>query len=128
MAYQFSFEKLEVWQTARILVKDIYQLTENFPEKERFGLTNQMIRSAVSVCANLAEGATRSSSKEQAHFTSISYGSLIELLSHLIVSTDLKFMSEETLNEFREKIQPLSVKINNLRNQQLSLITKLKIN
>ncbi|MEP7163345.1 MAG: four helix bundle protein [Ferruginibacter sp.] len=121
MKYEFSFEKLEVWQTARMLVTDIYIITESFPDKEKFGLTNQMRRAAVSVCANLAEGASRISPKEQAHFTSIAYGSLIELLNHLIISSDLKFISEEKQNELREKIQPLSVKINNLRNKQLSI-------
>lgn len=122
MEYKFSFEKLEVWQLARILVKEIYQLTEKFPDKEKFGLTNQMRRSAVSVCANLAEGATRNSAKDQAHFSSIAYGSLIELLNHLILSNDLKFITEEELSLLREKIQPLSLKINNLRNKQVSLI------
>lgn len=126
MGYKFSFEKLEVWQTARILVTEIYKITEGFPEKERFGLTNQMRRAAVSICANLAEGATRSSAKEQAHFTSIAYGSLIELLNHLILSNDLAFITESRLNELREKIQPLSVKINNLRNKQLSVLRKDK--
>ena len=64
MNYQFSFEKLEVWQTARLLVGDIYLVTRNFPESERFGLTNQMRRAANSVCANLADGGTRQSSKD----------------------------------------------------------------
>lgn len=127
MDYKFSFEKLEVWQTARLLVGDIYRVTQKFPESERFGLTNQMRRSANSVCANLAEGGTRISSKEQAHFTSISYGSLIELLNHLIISNDLNFLEEEKLIELRAKIQPLSIKINNLRSKQMSFINKLKM-
>jgi len=58
MNYQFSFEKLEVWQTARLLVEDIYLTTRTFPESERFGLTNQMRRAANLVCTNLAEGGT----------------------------------------------------------------------
>jgi four helix bundle protein len=128
MGYKFSFEKLDVWQMARILVKNIYQITENFPEKEKFGLTNQIRRAAISVCANLAEGATRSSSKDQAHFTSIAYGSLIEVLNHLIISADLEFINEEKLNDLREKIQQLSIKLNNLRNKQLSMVAKIKIN
>jgi four helix bundle protein len=119
MAYQYSFEKLEVWQSARMLVVQVYQLTDKFPEKEKFGLTNQIRRAAVSVCANLAEGVTRISAKEQAHFTSIAYGGLIEVLNHLIISVDLKFISEAELDEARQKIQPLSIKINNLRSKQL---------
>lgn len=124
MEYKFSFEKLEVWQNARLLVTEVYQITEDFPEKEKFGMTNQIRRAAASVCANLAEGAARISAKEQAHFTSIAYGSLIELLNHLIISTDLKFITEDIQVRFREKIQPLSVKINNLRQRQIEAANK----
>ena len=120
MDYKFSFEKLEVWQMARVLVTDIYRVTQKFPDVERFGITNQLRRAAVSICANLAEGGTRTSSKEQAYFTSIAYGSLMEVLNHLIISNDLLFLEEEKLNELRAKIQPLSTKINNLRTKQLS--------
>lgn len=74
--YRFGFEKLEVWQKARKLTVEIYQLTEKFPEREKFGLTNQLRRASVSIGANIAEGATRSSAKEQAHFSSISYGKI----------------------------------------------------
>jgi hypothetical protein len=122
--YQFGFEKLDVWQEARKLTTDIYKLTEKFPEKEKFGLTNQIRRSVVSIAANIAEGTTRFSAKEQAHFSSISYGSLIELISHLIVSLDLGYVTQEELELLRNKIQPLSLKINNLRNTQLAKANK----
>ncbi|MFT3682949.1 MAG: four helix bundle protein [Ferruginibacter sp.] len=122
MEYKFSFEKLEVWQIARLLVGDIYRVTQTFPESEKFGLTNQLRRAANSVCANLAEGGTRTSAKEQAYFTSIAYGSLIEVLNHLIISSDLTFLEQEKLNDLRAKIQSLSIKINNLRAKQLSSI------
>ena len=122
--YQFGFEKLDVWQEARKLTTDIYKLTEKFPEKEKVGLTNQIRRSVVSIAANIAEGTTRFSAKEQAHFSSISYGSLIELISHLIVSLDLGYLTQEELDLLRNKIQPLSLKINNLRNTQLAKANK----
>jgi four helix bundle protein len=122
--YQFGFEKLEVWQEARQLTTNIYKLTEKFPESERFGLTSQLRRAAVSVGANIAEGTSRFSAKEQAHFSSVSYGSLIEILSHLITAFDLGFITEENLLIMRNEIQPLSVKINNLRNNQIARITK----
>lgn len=117
--YQFGFEKLEVWKEARKLTVAIYRLTEKFPEREKFGLTNQLRRSSVSVAANIAEGTTRSSAKDQAYFTSISYGSLMEAMSHLITAVDLNFITYEELSSIRSMIQPLSLKINNLRNTQL---------
>ncbi len=122
--YQFGFEKLEVWKEARKLTVEIYRLTEKFPEREKFGLTNQLRRASVSVGANIAEGTTRSSAKEQAHFSSISYGSLMETMSHLITSVDLNFITEEDLSLLRNMIQPLSLKINNLRNTQLAKAEK----
>jgi len=122
--YQFGFEKLEVWQDARKLTVEIYRLTEKYPEREKFGLTNQLRRASVSVAANIAEGTTRASAKEQAHFSSISYGSLIETLSHLITSVDLNFITAEELLALRNMIQPLSLKINNLRNTQLAKVGK----
>ncbi len=122
--YQFGFEKLEVWQEARKLTVEIYRLTEKFPEREKFGLTNQLRRAAVSVAANIAEGTTRASAKEQSHFSSISYGSLMETMSHLITSLDLNFITDEELLLIRNMIQPLSLKINNLRNTQMAKATK----
>ena len=124
--YQFAFEKLEVWQMSRALVADVYRITENFPEKEKFGLTNQIRRASTSVSANLAEGSARLSSKDRAHFSNIAYSSLIEVLSHLIISVDLKFAEQKDMEMIREKIAPLSLKINNLRKKQLSFINKLK--
>jgi len=122
--YQFGFEKLKVWQDARKLTVEIYRLTAKFPEREKFGLTNQLRRASVSVGANIAEGTTRSSAKEQAYFSSIAYGSLMETMSYLITSVDLNFITGEDLSLLRDIIQPLSLKINNLRNTQLAKISK----
>jgi four helix bundle protein len=122
--YQFAFEKLEAWQLSRKLVADIYHLTEKFPDKEKFGLTNQIRRASTSVSANLAEGSARLTSKDQAHFSNIAYSSLIELLSHLLISVDLKFVEDRDPEIMREKIGALSLKINNLRKKQLSAFEK----
>ena len=114
--YVFGFEKLAVWKEARILTVLIYELTEKFPDKEKFGLTNQMRRASVSIGANIAEGSSRFSAKEQAHFYSISYGSLMELMSHSFTALDLKYLHEEVFEKLKNMVQPLSLKINNLRN------------
>ncbi|MGB1248701.1 MAG: four helix bundle protein [Chitinophagales bacterium] len=119
MTHQFSFEKLSVWQDARFFVKEIYQITKSFPREEQFGLTSQIRRAAVSVCSNLAEGTARISMKEQARFTEIAYGSLIEVLNQLIIAVDLDFYSEKELNIMRPKIEKLSNQINALRKMQI---------
>ncbi len=122
--YVFGFEKLEVWQEARKLTVLVYELTEKFPEKEKFGLTNQMRRASVSIGANIAEGSSRFSFKEQAHFYSISYGSLMELMSHSFTALDLKYLMIEEFENLKSIVQPLSLKINNLRNTQLAKAEK----
>jgi four helix bundle protein len=118
--YQFGFEKLEVWQEARKLVKEVYLVTQKFPSEEKYGMISQIRRPATSVCANIAEGSTRRSYKEQMNFSTIAYGSLIELLNHLILAADLQFITSNDLETLRNMLQPLSVRINNLRNAQLN--------
>lgn len=77
----FNFEKLEVWQEAIHFADKVYSLTRIFSEAERFGLTNQMRRAAVSISSNLAEGSSRSSRPDFARFVEIATGSLFEVIS-----------------------------------------------
>ena len=118
-SYQFAFEKLEVWQMARKLTGAVYQITACFPPEERFVLVSQMRRSAISVCSNIAEGSSRKTGKDQAHFTTQAYSSLMELLNQQIISCDLGYLKAEEQQSFREKSQVLSVKLTNLRDSQL---------
>ncbi|KKT41817.1 MAG: hypothetical protein UW30_C0004G0016 [Candidatus Giovannonibacteria bacterium GW2011_GWA2_44_13b] len=89
-----KFQDLNVWKKAHELVRLTYKLTENFPQKEIFGLVSQMRRAAVSVAANIAEGSKRTSNKDRVHFHTMSAGSLEELKYFFILSCDLKFISE----------------------------------
>ncbi len=111
---KYGFEKLEVWNKSRALVVAIYKIIQQFPSEEKFGLTSQIRRAAVSVSSNLAEGSTRQSAKEKARFYEISYGSLIEILNQAILAKDLKFMTEKELEELRMEIEPISRMINAL--------------
>jgi four helix bundle protein len=74
-----DFRKLEVWQLAHKLTLAIYRLTKAFPSEERFGLTDQMRRAAVSIEANLAEGTGRGGDADFARFVQIAFGSACEL-------------------------------------------------
>ncbi len=122
--YQFSFEKLEVWQLARTLATDIYKSTKIFPAEEKFLLVSQIRRAVLSVGANIAEGTTRATGKDQARFTTIAFSSMMELFNHLIVARDLGYITEDELTFYRQKIQPLSVKLSNLKTSQLKRIGK----
>ena len=98
----------------------VYKITKTFPSDERFGLVSQLRRASVSVSSNIAEGSGRTSFKEQARFSEISFGSLIEVLNQLILSNDLEYITENELNEFREIIEEIGNKINSLKLSQLN--------
>jgi len=118
--YKFTFEKLRVWQEARIWVHDVFQLAKAFPVEERFGLSNQLTRSAVSVAANLAEGVSRISAKDQAHFSQLAYSSLMESACLVLLAGDLGWIRSDRLGQERQKIESLSNQINALRRAQLA--------
>ena len=111
---RYSFENLEVWQMSRELVKETYQITSTFPNEEKFGLTSQLRRASVSVSSNIAEGSTRWSKKDQSRFYEIAFGSLIEVLNQLILSTDLEFLPDTRLTEIRTKIDQIGRMLNAL--------------
>jgi len=120
MSYLFSFEKLTVWVDSKELIKLIYSVTKNFPDEEKFGLTSQLRRSAISVASNLAEGTSRKTNKDKAHFTTISYSSLMEVLNQIIISKELNLINEKNYLMIRDPIQKIANKLNALKNSQLS--------
>lgn len=115
MEYKYSFEKLEVWNDARNLVKMIYLHTNNFPERERFGLSSQMQRAVVSIVSNIAEGVSRNSVKEKIRFIELAYGSLMELYCQLYVSVDLDYLTPNTFTLIKAEIDKIANKANALK-------------
>lgn len=85
-----------VWRDAMSLVEAIYRLSHDFPDSERFGLTAQMRRAAISVPSNIAEGAARRSTADYLRYLSIARGSLAELDTQLQIATRLQFGSPDT--------------------------------
>ena len=102
------YTELQVWQKAMSLTKKIYQITGLFPEEERFGLTSQMRRAAVSVPSNIAEGYARTSTKDYIHFLSIARGSIAEIETQLYISKDLEYVQEERLENVFALIEEIS--------------------
>ena len=92
-----SYRDLVVWQKAMALAEEVYRLSESFPARERFGIASQLRRAAVSVAANLAEGHSRATRKDFAHFVSMSKGSLAEVETYLILSGRLAFVGRDQL-------------------------------
>ena len=90
----FNFEKLDTWQKAIAFAALVYDATKTFPNDERFGLTNQMRRAAVSVSSNIAEGTARNSKNDYARFLEIAAGSLFEVVSQSFVGKRQGFLSQ----------------------------------
>ena len=90
-------KNLEAWKKSIELVIKVYRETKNFPQEEKYGLTNQIRRAAVSVPSNIAEGCARGSDKENARFIDIALGSLAELETQLIIAERLNYMKQTSL-------------------------------
>jgi four helix bundle protein len=90
----FGFERLDVWKKAIEFADLVYGVTRSFPENERFGLTSQMRRAAVSVSSNIAEGSARFSKADFARFIEIATGSLLEVVSQSFICRRQGFLTE----------------------------------
>ena len=117
----YSFEKLDVWRKSCLLAKEIYLITNKyFPQSEKYGLSSQIRRSSISVSSNIAEGTSRNSGKEQARFTNIAYGSLMEVLSQILIVRDLNYIDETHYLKIRKMINTISSSLCKLRDYQQS--------
>ena len=99
-----SYEDLAVWQEAMQLVEDIYSTTSTFPAAERFGLTAQIRRAAISVPSNIAEGHARASTRDYLRFLSISMGSLAETHTQLVLARRLGFVQARVSDQVYDRI------------------------
>lgn len=121
----FSFRKLDVYNDARLLVKDVYNLMLSFPKEEKYALCDQLKRASISVPANIAEGMGRRSKKEQIHFLEIiAFGSLMETFCHIEIAKDLGYITEEQLNEKEKRIEIISKRLSKLTSSIEKSITK----
>ncbi len=116
--FTYGFEKLEVWQEARIIKKNIFLLTRKFPKEKGYGLSSQLRRSISSVTANLAEGSGRASQKDKARFTNMVFTSALETLDHIITAWDISYIDESTYLKFRSPLEKLMNKLNALYKYQ----------
>jgi four helix bundle protein len=108
-----NHKNLEVWKKSMDLVVQVYQITNLFPDTEKFGLTSQMRRAAVSIPSNIAEGAARKSDKEFIQFLYIALGSLAEVETQYLIAIRLQYLNED-------------LKVDNSINEVKSLIIGMK--
>jgi four helix bundle protein len=114
-AAMFNFEKLDVWQKAIDCADLVYKHTRNFPADERFGLTNQMRRAAVSISSNIAEETSRMSQTDFARFIEIATGSVFEVVSQAFVGQRQGFLNEERFRELYSAADEIGRMLSGLR-------------
>jgi four helix bundle protein len=107
-----SFEELAVWQRARELKNEIFELVKTFPKEEKYRLVDQLIRSSRSVNSQISEGHGRRTFPERLNFCIQGRGSLSETLNHLIDANDCKYISAEQLLYYRKRIARVEVPLN----------------
>lgn len=100
-----SFKELKTWQHAQELAVDIYKITKLFPDEEKFGLSNQLRRAAVSIGSNIAEGFSRQSAREKVQFYHIAKGSLTEVESQIDLAFRIGYITESDLSAVSDKSQ-----------------------
>ncbi|MCB0706616.1 MAG: four helix bundle protein [Saprospiraceae bacterium] len=120
MNIEFGYERLNVWQDAKAITLHIYTITKGFPSDEKFGLTSQIRRAAVSVCSNLDEGCTRTTKKEQARFVEIAFGSLVELISQLELAVALDYINYTDFENLKYQSIILKRKLSSYRKSILA--------
>jgi len=116
-----DFKGLKVWEKAHSLTLLVYKITKKFPPDERFGITTQIRRAAVSVPTNIAEGCGRHGERELARFMSIAAGSASEVEYLLLLAYDLNYMQDVTYRELNQDVNEIKRMLN-------SFIQKLTAN
>ena len=115
-----SYKKLNVYIEARKLVVNIYEIIKTFPSDERFALADQMRRAVISVPSNIAEGSGRTSSKDQAHFFEMAFGSLMEVNCQMDIACDLGYINQNELKQIEEQVSRIAAMLSGLRRKCLA--------
>lgn len=115
---EYSFEKLDAWKESRILVKLIYTSSKDFPDDEKYGLTSQIRRAAISISSNIAEGSGRLTPPDQKNFYKNAYGSLMEVLNQAILANDLNYLKDKQLEVIKGQVDKVSARLTGLANSR----------
>ncbi len=108
------YKQLTAWQKAMVLVKDIYEVTADFPKEEKFGLVSQLRRAAVSIPSNVAEGQGRATPGEFAQFLGHARGSLYEVETQLLIASELGYVNNPNMEQLDDEIQEVGRLLNGL--------------
>lgn len=112
----YSFENIIAWQKAHAFVLLVYKVTRHFPDFERYGLSSQFQRAAVSISANIAEGYKKLSKADKLRFFNISQGSLEECRNYILLSRDLEYLYDGETELLQESVEETSRFLNSYCN------------
>ncbi len=119
MEKKYEYKNLDVYKESKNLVKMVYRLIEQFPKVETYALCDQLRRAVISVPSNIAEGSGRTSSKDQAHFFEMAFGSLMEVSCQMDIACDLGYIEQLELNQVEENIRKIAAMLSGLRRKCL---------
>jgi four helix bundle protein len=109
-----DFKKLAIWKKAIELSKEVYLITRELPDDEKFGLLSQMRRASVSIPSNIAEGTSRNSEIEYKRFLEFAIGSAFELETQLVIAHTIGYLNQEEVDKLQNEIVALEKQINAL--------------
>lgn len=110
-----SYRELIVWQKAMDLVEAVYRISQQFPSDERFGLTSQIRRAAISIPSNIAEGQSRGTPKDFSRFLDIAHGSLAEIETQFLIAGRLRYLNNQELNQLEAVAAEVGKLLNGLQ-------------
>ena len=110
-----QFKELAIWKKSRVFCSEIYLVTSTFPNDEKFGITNQLRRAAVSIPSNIAEGSSRNSNKDFSRFLEIAIGSCYEIETQLLIASDLNFIEQNKLQLLTNQLEEITKMISKFR-------------
>ena len=109
------YKELNVYQNIKELISSVYQILRQFPQEEKYAISDQLRRASVSISSNLAEGMSRYSSKEKRHFIEMSYGSLMEVDCQLDIAQMIGYITPETYTKIENDIEIIAKRLSKLR-------------
>ena len=121
MKDEHNYRKLVAYTKARDLVIHVYALIKKFPREEQYALCDQLRRAVISIPSNIAEGSGRTSSKDQAHFFEMAFGSLMEVNCQIDIAHDLGYVSQEDMAQVEKYVKAIASLLSGLRSKCLSL-------
>lgn len=116
---KYTYKDLDLYKAAKELVLSVYALLRKFPREEQYALCDQLRRAVISIPSNIAEGSGRTSSKDQAHFLEIAFGSLMEVECQLDIACDLGYVSNAELESLSVQIASIAAMLSGMRRKLL---------